>query len=522
MSSKNILDRSCAAKSEAIDQVSTVAETVVLNHQPVQIFSLLRLAKQAGVALDSLPFVGRVLLEALLRSDQHEAAVTLARRLAAAEDAEIEMLFRPARVLVQDYTGLPLLVDIAAIRDAVQARGGAAERVNPAIPTQLVVDHSLQVDHAGHANARMQNEVLELDRNQERYAFLKWAEQTFENLDVIPPGQGIVHQINLERLATVVTLQTEAETTLAFPDTVIGTDSHTTMVNGLGVLGWGVGGLEAEAAMLGLAQAMAIPQIIGVRLSGRIRAGVGAADVVLALTQYLRACELGGALLEFTGSGVDQLSAPDRCTIANMAPEYGAMAAFFPVDAETLRYLRQTGRSEASVRLVEAYCRQQHLLRGSSDPEPFFSRMIEFDLSSVDVSLAGPSHPHQHRSLSDLAPSFQQWCPDARSSHRSQSLQNGDIVIAAITSCTNTSNPRAMLAAGLLAQRAVERGLTVPTHVKTSLAPGSRAVADYLNGGNWELLAEVVEIESGKRSDRPKLEEALRLCRLHNATLVIA
>jgi aconitate hydratase len=477
MHSRNDLNSSGTFTQEVTQDAAI--ETIVVKGQSVRIFSIPLLAKQAGVSLDAVPFVGRILIEALLRNDRQAAAVTLAQRLASGEDAQMEMRFLPARVLVQDYTGVPLLVDLAAIRDAVRERGGAAAQVNPAIPVQLVVDHSVQVDQAGTATAQIQNELLEQDRNQERYAFLQWASQAFANLEVIPPGQGIVHQVNLERLATLVTLQIEADTPLAFPDTVIGTDSHTTMANGLGVLGWGVGGLEAESAMLGLAQPIAIPKIIGLRLSGRIQLGVTAADVVLALTQFLRTCDVGGQIIEFTGVGVDRLSAPDRCTISNMAPEYGAMAAFFPVDAETLRYLKQTGRSEDRLSLVKTYCQHQQLLRHAGDLEPQFSSVIEFDLSCVEVSLAGPSYPHQHLSLSNLAASFEQLSRNCRLTNQS-SIQDGDIVIAAITSCTNTSNPSAMIAAGLLAQRAVEKGLKVPTHVKTSLAPGSRAVTHYL------------------------------------------
>lgn len=455
-------------------------ETVVLAGREVRLYSLSRLAALAGVEISAIPFSGRVLIETALRAGDTETALAVARCLADGQDADGEVRFRPARVLMQDYTAIPLLVDMAAIRDTAQVRGGAPQQVNPAVPTEVVVDHSVQADFAGIPEAQARNEALELERNAERYAFLKWAAQAFDNLRVIPPGNGIVHQVNLEALASVVALREEAGALVAFPDTVVGTDSHTTMVNGLGVLGWGVGGLEAQAVMLGLAHPMRFPRIVGVRLEGALRPGVTATDVVLTLTHFLRANDVGGAIVEFTGPGVEVLSAPDRCTLANMAPEYGAMGGFFPVDTETLRYLRQTGRSEEAVRFVEAYCRAQNLLRVADAPEPRFSRLLPFDLAQVEASLAGPSQPHQRVSLGRLSESFQTFLSEGRPEEKQGFLRHGDIVIASITSCTNTSNPRAMLAAGLLARNAVERGLTVPMHVKTSLSPGSRAVTRYL------------------------------------------
>jgi aconitate hydratase len=379
------------------------------------------------------------------------------------------MPFRPARILVLDYTGIPLLVDLAALRDRVDEPG----RVNPALPIDVVVDHSVQTDWAGRADARGLNEALEMSRNQERYSFLKWAEGAFDGLRVIPPGQGIVHQVNLERLATVVTTGPDGT---AYPDTVLGTDSHTTMVGGLGVLGWGVGGLEAEAQMLGLAQSLTLPPIVGVRLTGAVSPGTSPVDVVLALTRRLRAENVRAMMLEFTGPGVAGLTAPDRCTIANMAPEYGAMTAFFPVDDETLDYLRRTGRTDADVARVREYCLRQRLLRG--DDTPVFGRTVDFDLGEVGPGLAGPSRPDQRIGLGELPDSFAEL--HGGEPRTGDTVSDGDLVIAAITSCTSTSNPKAMLAAGLLARRAVERGLTVPAHVKTSLAPGSRAVTRYL------------------------------------------
>jgi aconitate hydratase len=431
--------------------------------------SLPAFAAERGFDLGAVPFTGRVLIESLLRGGDPAQAEVLGKRLALGEQPGLEMPFRPARILVQDYTGIPLLVDLAALRDRVDEPG----RVNPALPIDVVVDHSVQTDWAGRADARGLNEALEMSRNQERYSFLKWAEGAFDGLRVIPPGQGIVHQVNLERLATVVTTGPDGT---AYPDTVLGTDSHTTMVGGLGVLGWGVGGLEAEAQMLGLAQSLTLPPIVGVRLTGAVSPGTSPVDVVLALTRRLRAENVRAMMLEFTGPGVAGLTAPDRCTIANMAPEYGAMTAFFPVDDETLDYLRRTGRTDADVARVREYCLRQRLLRG--DDTPVFGRTVHFDLGEVGPGLAGPSRPDQRIGLGELPDSFAEL--HGGEPRTGDTVSDGDLVIAAITSCTSTSNPKAMLAAGLLARRAVERGLTVPAHVKTSLAPGSRAVTRYL------------------------------------------
>ncbi|MFF3017240.1 aconitate hydratase AcnA [Streptomyces sp. NPDC057939] len=431
-----------------------------------------------GFDLGSVPYSGRVLLESLLRSGDPERAALLGKRLARGEVPDLEMPFRPARILVQDYTGIPLLVDLAVLRDRV----AEPTRVNPALPIDVVVDHSVQTDWAGRPDALALNEALEMSRNQERYAFLKWAERSFEGLSVTPPGRGIVHQVNLERLATVVA---EGRDGRLFPDTVIGTDSHTTMVNGLGVLGWGVGGLEAEAQMLGLAQPLRVPEIVGVRLTGSVSPGTSSTDVVLTLTRRLREENVRALMLEFTGPGVSELTAADRCTIANMAPEYGAMSAFFPVDEETLDYLRRTGRSAAEVARVRDYCGRQRLLRDGADP--VFGRTIDFDLAAVGPSLAGPSRPDQRISLGELPASFA--AMHAGEVRTEGPVSDGDLVIASITSCTSTSNPKSMLAAGLLARRAVERGLTVPAHVKTSLSPGSRAVTRYLRDSG--LLADL-------------------------------
>ncbi|KMS73039.1 hypothetical protein ACZ91_64745 [Streptomyces regensis] len=426
-------------------------------------------AAAAGFALADVPFLGRVLLEALLRAGDTSRATLLGTQLAEGREPGLEMHFRPARILVQDYTGIPLLVDLAALRARVTEPG----RVNPTLPVDVVVDHSVQTDWARRPDALALNEAREMERNAERYAFLKWAECAFTKVRVIPPGQGIVHQINLEQLATVVARDAEGR---PVPDTVIGTDSHTTMVNGLGILGWGVGGLEAEALMLGLPQPIRIPAIVGVRLTGVPGPGVSATDVALSLTQRLRAENVRGLLIEFTGPGITALSAPDRCTIANMAPEYGAMTGFFPVDEQTLDYLRRTGRPEEHVRFVEEYCRGQGLWHTGRDPR--YGRVIEIDLAAVRPGLAGPTRPDEWLGLDELPTSFERLHEGPI--RKSGGVADGDLVIAAITSCTSTSNPRAMLTAGLLARNAVARGLRVPTHVKTSLAPGSRAVTDYL------------------------------------------
>ncbi|MEU9031176.1 aconitate hydratase AcnA [Streptomyces sp. NPDC048383] len=435
-------------------------------------------AADHGFDLGAVPYSGRVLLESLLRSGDPERAALLGKRLARGEEPGLEMSFRPARILVQDYTGIPLLVDLAVLRDRV----AEPDRVNPALPIDVVVDHSVQTDWAGRPDALALNEALEMERNQERYAFLKWAERSFEGLRVTPPGRGIVHQVNLEQLATIVAQGPDG---VLLPDTVIGTDSHTTMVNGLGVLGWGVGGLEAEAQMLGLAQPLRVPEIVGVRLTGAVSPGTSSTDVVLTLTRRLREENVRALMLEFTGPGVAELTAADRCTIANMAPEYGAMTAFFPVDDETLDYLRRTGRSETAVARVRDYCRRQRLLRDGA--EPVFGRTIDFDLAAVGPSLAGPSRPDQRISLGELPASFAAVHPGEVRTE--DGVRDGDLVIASITSCTSTSNPKSMLAAGLLARRAVERGLTVPAHVKTSLSPGSRAVTRYLRDSG--LLADL-------------------------------
>ncbi|HEX9680865.1 MAG TPA: aconitate hydratase AcnA, partial [Anaerolineales bacterium] len=422
-----------------------------------------------------------------------------------------EVPFLPARVLMQDFTGVPAIVDLAAMRAALARLGGDPKRINPRIPVDLVIDHSVQVDFFASTEAVRRNAEMEFQRNRERYEFLRWGKAAFDNFQVVPPATGIVHQVNLEYLAQVVTRRTADGVTTAFPDTLVGTDSHTPMINGLGVLGWGVGGIEAEAAMLGQPLVMVAPEVVGFRLHGRLPEGTTATDLVLTVTQILRRHGVVGKFVEFFGPGLAELSLPDRATISNMSPEYGATVGFFPVDAETLRYLRQTGRPEELIDLVERYCKEQGLFREPDSPEPKFSDTLDLDLATLEASLAGPKRPQDRVSISELRDAFRQalarpvkeggfeLSPEAIarratvSSNGSRAeIGHGAVVIAAITSCTNTSNPTVMVGAGLLARRALERGLRVPAYVKTSMAPGSRVVTDYLGrAGLLDPLAEM-------------------------------
>ena len=449
------------------------------------IHSLPRFARATGLALRSMPFASRVLLENLLRHEDGEAvdraAIAAFARLPGTDAAEREVAFYPVRVLMPDSSGVPLLVDLAAMRDAVADRGFDPRRVNPLIPADLIIDHSVAVDYAGSADALVRNMDVELERNRERYAFVRWAEGQFDNLRVLPPGNGILHQVNIEHLATVVADRMVDGTTWAFPDSLVGTDSHTTMVNGIGVFGWGVGGIEATTALLGEAVGILPPVIVGCRLVGVLRADVLAADVALSLTERLRGAGVLGAVVEFFGPGLDTLPVSDRSTIANMAPEYGATMGFFPVDGRTLDFLRQTGRSPERVALVEAYTKCQELFRKPGD-EPDYGRIVEFDLSSVEPVMAGPARPEARVPLSRIPASFHEAFPHAAAQPPAgpEVLSDGDIVIASITSCTNTSNPRQMLAAGLLARNALARGLRPRPFVKTSLSPGSRVVTSML------------------------------------------
>jgi len=457
--------------------------------------------QQAGITgLDRLPYSIRVLLENLLRHEDGriitaEDILALARWSGAGEAREIA--FMPARVVMQDFTGVPAVVDLAAMRSAMHRMGGDPMKINPVVPVDLVIDHSVQVDVFGTPDAYEKNVELEYQRNVERYTFLRWAQSAFREFRIVPPGMGIVHQVNLEYLSPLVHRREQHGEVTAYPDTLVGTDSHTTMINGLGVLGWGVGGIEAEAVMLGQPYYMLTPEVVGFRLTGELPEGATATDLVLTVTQMLRQKGVVGKFVEFTGEGVSRLSLPDRATIANMAPEYGATMGFFPVDAETIAYLRGTGRPDEVVELAERYCKENLLFRTDDAPEPIFSDLLELDLSTVEPSLAGPKRPHDRVRLRDAKTSFaislrapikergfelseEQLGKRVTVESADYSLTHGDVVIAAITSCTNTSNPSVMIGAGLLAKKAVERGLQVKPWVKTSLAPGSRVVTDYL------------------------------------------
>jgi aconitate hydratase len=435
-------------------------------------------------SIGRLPFSIRILLENLLRSeDGHRVLASdveyVARGQAAAEGKEIS--FMPARVLLQDFTGVPAVVDLAAMRDALAAAGADPGRANPLMPADLVIDHSVQVDRFGSADAFGINAVLEFERNRERYALLRWGQTAFRNFRVVPPDTGIVHQVNLEYLASVV-FRSNGQ---AYPDTLVGTDSHTTMINGLGVLGWGVGGIEAEACMLGQPISMLLPPVVGFKLHGKLPEGCTATDLVLTITQMLRKKGVVGKFVEFYGTGLSALSLADRATVANMAPEYGATMGFFPVDAETLSYLKFTNRDAGLVALVDAYTKAQRLFRTDATPDPVYADTIELDLGKVTPSLAGPKRPQDRVELADVKKNFHTAFPGNGKSAQAEidgqnaTFGDGAVAIAAITSCTNTSNPSVMLAAGLVAKKAVERGLTVKPWVKTSLAPGSKVVMDY-------------------------------------------
>jgi aconitate hydratase len=448
-----------------------------------------------------LPFSLKVLLENLLRhEDDRFVRADDIRALASwhpGETKEKEVSFMPARVLLQDFTGVPAVVDLAAMREAMRKLGGDPKKINPLLPAELVIDHSVQVDKFGVANSFAFNAELEMQRNIERYAFLRWGQKAFQNFKVVPPDTGICHQVNLEYLARVVFSQKSADgkTRAAFPDSLVGTDSHTTMVNALGVFGWGVGGIEAEAAMLGQPLSMLIPPVVGFKLHGRLPEGSTATDLVLTVTEILRKKGVVGKFVEFYGTGLSSLTLPDRATIANMAPEYGATMGFFPVDAEVLNYLRFTGRSEDQVNLVEAYTKEQGLFRTDATPDPAFSESVELDLAKVVPTIAGPKRPQDSVPLNQAKTSFEKTLtPPAKHVSVQNNgdrfdLADGSVVIAAITSCTNTSNPSLMLGAGLLAKKAVERGLASKPWVKTSFAPGSKVVTDYIEkAGLWPYL----------------------------------
>ncbi|MHC1481457.1 aconitate hydratase AcnA [Frateuria aurantia] len=511
------------------DSFST-RDTLDLNGQAYRIASLAKLGQRFD--LQHLPYSLKILLENLLR---HEDGVNVTTReieqvaqWQADKEPDTEIAFMPARVVLQDFTGVPCVVDLAAMRDAVVKLGGRAERINPLVPVELVIDHSVQVDVYGSQDALERNVDIEFERNRERYSFLRWGQKAFDNFKVVPPRTGIVHQVNLEHLARVVFTRQIDDEMWAYPDTVFGTDSHTTMVNGLGVLGWGVGGIEAEAAMLGQASSMLIPQVVGFKLSGELAEGVTATDLVLTVTQMLRKLGVVGKFVEFFGPGLAHLALADRATIGNMAPEYGATCGIFPIDQEALNYLRLSGRDEAHIALVEAYAKAQLLWHDEHSPHPHYTTVLELDLGEVRPSLAGPKRPQDKVLLEQVQASYQQAVatltqgrPPRRSDDnfaseggasaignhanslgdgsvrvqkggQSFELKDGSVVIAAITSCTNTSNPAVMLAAGLLAQKAAARGLQSKPWVKTSLGPGSKVVTDYLQ--QTGLLAELEKL----------------------------
>src|SRR6266513_1148056 len=458
-----------------------------------EIYRLDALDKQ-GISTRHLLYSLRILLENLLRTEDGRNVTDGEVRALAAWNSKSkpdkEIAFTPSRVLLQDFTGVPCVVDLAAMRDAMKTLGGDPALINPLQPVELVIDHSVQVDEFGTPNAFDMNALLEFQRNKERYAFLRWGQTAFRNLAIVPPDTGIVHQVNLEYLARVVFVHETNGHRTAYPDTLVGTDSHTTMINGLGVLGWGVGGIEAEAAMLGQPVSMVIPQVVGVKLTGKLREGATATDLVLTITEMLRKHGVVGKFVEYFGPGLQELPLADRATIGNMSPEYGATCGIFPIDKETLAYMRLTGRSDEQVALVEAYCRAQGLFHDEKTPEAQYSELLSLDLDSVESSLAGPKRPQDRVPLSKARESFEQALPSLLKPGKGSStpaaadgnghLHHGSVVIAAITSCTNTSNPSVMIAAGLVAKRAVERGLQVPSYVKTSLAPGSKVVRDYL------------------------------------------
>ncbi len=508
-----------------------VIEKLKIGEKTVKIFSLDRLEKIGIKNINRLPFTIKILLEAILRkvdgiivTKEHVLSIG---NWNSTNKTDSEIPFIPARVILQDFTGVPAVVDLAAMRSAIQRFNKDPTRINPLVPVDLVIDHSIQVDYYGTKDAIASNEKKEFERNKERYSLIRWAQKAFANFRVVPPGRGIVHQVNLEYLASVVQLKEIENELFAFPDTLVGTDSHTTMINGIGVLGWGVGGIEAEAVMLGQPYYMPIPDVIGVRLLGDLNKGVTATDLVLTITQMLREYGVVGKFVEFLGPGLSNLSLPDRATISNMSPEYGATCGFFPIDEQTLNYLKLSGRTKNQIELIKAYAIKQGLFYNQKAPEPIYTDILELDLAIVEPSLAGPKRPQDRISMNkmkvafhsalkevfgkiistddllhddeqdrwdeeggcsrierftELDPNYQDWLEKKadENQNNSNSLKHGSVVIAAITSCTNTSNPSVLIGAGLLAKKAVEKGLEVSSFVKTSLAPGSRVVTDYL------------------------------------------
>ena len=493
-----VLERGNEMPARSLDTFKT-RKTLTVGDRQYAIYSLERL-ETAGLPVHRLPFSLKILLENLLRHedgksvDADDIRALAGWRPQAAPEKEVS--FMPARVLLQDFTGVPAVVDLAVMRDAMAEIGGNPAKINPLLPAELVIDHSVQVDVFGTSSAFAKNAELEYERNRERYAFLRWGQTAFDNFRVVPPDTGIVHQVNLEYLARVVFDAEQDGGRIAYPDTLVGTDSHTTMVNGLGVLGWGVGGIEAEAVMLGQPMPLLIPQVIGFKLTGTLAEGATATDLVLTATQMLRKKGVVGKFVEFFGEGLSSLSLADRATLGNMGPEYGATCAIFPIDAETLEYLRFTGRAPERIALVEAYAKAQGLFRTAGSPDPEFTDTLDLDLATVEPCIAGPKRPQDRVPLRESKKMWGQVLPDLVATAKAKTgvnqparakidgqeveLTNGSVVIAAITSCTNTSNPSVLIGAGLLAKKAVERGLSVKPWVKTSLAPGSKVVNEYL------------------------------------------
>ncbi len=474
-----------------------VRRTLSVNGKNFDYFSL-KLAEEKGIgSITRLPYSMKVLLENLLRYEDGRSVTSQDVRAAASWNgkptADDEIAFRPARVLLQALTGVPAVVDLAAMREAMVKIGGDVQKINPLCPVDLVIDHSVMIDNFGTPDAFEKNVQLEFSRNQERYEFLRWGQNAFSNFRVVPPGMGICHQVNLEYLAKTIWTTEEDGATIAYPDTLVGTDSHTTMVNGLAVLGWGCGGIEAEAAMLGQPISMLLPEVIGFKLTGALNEGMTATDLVLTVTQMLRSKGVVSKFVEFYGPGIDSLSLPDRATIANMAPEYGATCGVFPIDAETINFLKFTGREDEQIALVEAYAKEQGMWRDANSQDPIFTDTLELDISTVEPSLAGPRRPQDRVSLSEMPENFSRELPswdvskgEAAVEGETYLMKDGHVAIAAITSCTNTSNPSVLIAAGLVARNAVAKGLKVKPWVKTSLAPGSQVVSDYLKAANLQ------------------------------------
>lgn len=476
------------------DSLSTQSQ-LTIEGKTYHYYSLKVAEQEHFKGIARLPYSLKVLFENLLRFEDGLTVTTddlhaLANWLVT-QTSQHEIAYRPARVLMQDFTGVPAVVDLAAMRDAVQQSGGNPDKISPLSPVDLVIDHSIMVDKFATPDAMRVNTSIEMDRNQERYEFLRWGQTAFSNFQVVPPGTGICHQVNLEYLGKTTWSSEHEGITYAYPDTLVGTDSHTTMINALGILGWGVGGIEAEAAMLGQPVSMLIPEVIGFKLTGKLKEGITATDLVLTVTQMLRKKGVVGKFVEFYGEGLAQLPLADRATISNMAPEYGATCGFFPVDQETLRYLRLTGRDEHTIALVEAYNKAQGLWYDKDNPDPIFTDTLHLDLSTVEPSLAGPKRPQDKVSLTTLPIEFKAFLNESGKTdeqytafpvnNHEYALHHGDVVIAAITSCTNTSNPSVLMAAGLVAKKAIEKGLQRKPWVKSSLAPGSKVVTDYLN-----------------------------------------